>query len=372
MDPFATLCFSVPSAWRPITKIINTSEYLLYEVAADGDAYLAVFTTLGSRVLIRVSSQALCKTTEFFKAQFHTNWMPPSSKFTPQNPLPFAEKFDEFVTFLHIASEDESIPEVPINILRPVAVLLDKYLFKGKLPGWCEKVLTSCFPLHFPFYNSVDYFLADFEISGGILDETSLPAVLHSAYLLDLPFVFATASRRMMWQMATDDVECLFPKDLQALLPMDFVGGFKEEAVRLRDDLVSHLPQVFQPDVHGGTKWWCNQCNMVPHKERWLREIIRKSNSFQQEQREGPTGRLCDLFEEYVRDACLLGSTRELEDTAFECGRFRLRYSDIGDSEILFDVYASIGGLCLPCLKAGEEIKYRYVCSKHCLFLNKE
>ncbi|KIY03452.1 uncharacterized protein Z520_00143 [Fonsecaea multimorphosa CBS 102226] len=367
-----TTASSSAAVWNPRGKIVQTPDYQLYEVAADGDAYFAVSSTSGNEeVMVRVSSQALCKTTVFFAARFETNWMPESGKFTPENPLRFTEDFDAFVTFLHIASEHELIPTPPLSLLRSVAALLDQHLFKGKLPDFFEEKLSSCFPRRFPFFNDVAVALDQFALSGTLIETNSL-ALLHSAYLLNLPSVFATASRRMMWQMSVVDVDTLLPNDLRMLVPGDFVDSFEDEAVRLREDLVSALPKVFYPDPHGEMQWYCYFCHLIPHEERWMIEIIRKSDTWAEESRAGPVARLQDCFMDYMRMLGRLEQLREFDGRRAPCGRFRLRQPDVLEREMLFDVYNAIGGLCLPCVKAGGEFRYRRFCDVHQLDLTTE
>ncbi|OQV03779.1 hypothetical protein CLAIMM_08780 isoform 2 [Cladophialophora immunda] len=366
---------TTPSIWFPTTEIIKTPGFLLYELAPDGDAYLTDSSTRGDQVLIRVSSRALSKTTRFFRAQFTDYWMPASGKFTPENPLVLAaEGFDSFVVFLRIASEEEACPRPVDCVLDRVAMLLDKYLFEGKLPAWYEETLNSFFPRLWPFANFVDHDIRILEDTGRIPVRSNL-TLLHCAYLLDLPSVFATASRRMMWQSSIEEVETLTSQNLEALFPCDFLGGFTNEAVRLRVDLVSKLPSVFYPDPHTDDDWWCHDCQFVPHEERWHREIISKSDSWGIEQKEGMVYRLGDLFMEYIHGMTRLERLREIEgpgSPAFGCRRFRLRYLDVTEYELLFDVYRGIGGLCLPCIKAGGKFEFRSYCSEHNLDLTEE
>ncbi|KIW97502.1 uncharacterized protein Z519_01086 [Cladophialophora bantiana CBS 173.52] len=369
--------------WIPEDQVVRTSDHLLYEVAKDGDAYFSVSSPWADdeAVLIRVSSQALTKTTQFFAAQFGAHWIPESGKFTTQNPLVFSENFVDFVTFLHIASEDGVVPAAAIYILKPVAVLLDKYLFKGTLPVWCEHLLMDYFSGIFPFYNDV-ILCRQVADDTGDLPVPSLPFVLQCAYFLNLPVAFAIASRRMMWQMTVDEVRAFLadefhPRlyvDFAELLQFDYVECFEQEAVRLRTDLVSKLPTVFQPDPHGERAWWCSRCQHVPQTERWHREVISKSQGWNHEQGRGLEYSLDTLFEEYISDMTRLETFRDLAsggEPALPCGRFRPRYCDIADREMLWDVYSAIGGLCLPCVKAGE-FKFCSFCPKHNLDLTVE
>ena len=57
-------------AWDPAANIVIPSNYLLYEVAPDGDAYLSVTSPnhVYEPILLRVSTEALQRTSEYFYA----------------------------------------------------------------------------------------------------------------------------------------------------------------------------------------------------------------------------------------------------------------------------------------------------------------
>ncbi|KIW83777.1 hypothetical protein Z517_03023 [Fonsecaea pedrosoi CBS 271.37] len=365
-----------PLDWDLSDRLVTTTQPQTYEVAADGDAYFRALTETKDHVLIRVSTEALSRNTKFFREQFKASWAPEGGKFTAENPLHFLERLEPFVLFLHVASEDDPLPPENTCLLRDVALMLDKYLFEGKLPAWFETILTSFIPKSFPFPNNVE---SSSMVYGdtGILLCTALPAILHSAYLLNLPALFATASRRMMWQMTAYDVDELLPDHMKALMPWDFIRGFESEVVRVRDVLISNLPHVFYPDPHGDAQWGCHDCNLVSHAERWHHEVISKAECTQAERLGGEVQQsLESIFAEYVHDMTKLERLREFDQvdnpTRFECGRFRLRHLDVSENEILFEAYTAIGGLCLPCIRAGGEFAFRLHCDQHNLDLSKE
>jgi hypothetical protein len=194
--------------------------------------------------------------------------------------------------------------------------------------------------------------------------------VLQTSYLLNLPEMFAKASRAIMWLVPQYEVEKQLPKRLVESVGFDFVENFKEEAVRLRKDLVSKLPAVFYPDKHGES--WsllgCGKCASVPQDERWRREIISKNSAWQEEHQRGKSflamGR---LFSSYIDDMDELATRKQhnsRNERKLNCGRFGLRLLDVTPEEAIWQVYQAIGGLCLPCVKSGE-FKFQMSCNLH-------
>ncbi|KAJ9615093.1 hypothetical protein H2200_001167 [Cladophialophora chaetospira] len=350
------------ATYRPSRVVINISGSLCYEIAPDGDAWIAAKSALHNQatVLIRVSSSALKKSTRFFEVQFSDRW---NREFTVENPLVLDDHdFDELVGFLHIASEDDLLPPIAMRLLPKIAVLADQYLFEGRLPKWCEENLELYMCQHFPIHDTTEMVLTSFRRTGR-LPEVSLPAVLRIAYLLNLSSIFAIASRQMMWLMSVEDVDILLPQDLVDLLPMNFVKEFREEALRLRIELRRLLPTIFFPDPHGkgGSEDspMCHKCGAVPMEERWYREVICKSRTYGVEQQRGHVLPIFDLFNDYAIHMAGLTATRLLpteagKQTPFPCGRFRVRHVDMSFDEMLWEIYAGIGGLCVKCVKSGE------------------
>ncbi len=358
------------SRYTPWCDISRSSGTYIYEVAPDGvgDAWISTDYPLNHqfKVFIRVSRSALKKSTRFFEAQFSDPW---SRDFPIDDPLSLDENFQELVAFLHICSEDNLLPPSADEILPEIAVLCDQYCFDGQLPVWCEQKLQARLDQYFPMVNDT---YSDIEMfhRWGQLPPNSCPAVLHTAYLLNLPKTFAIASRQMMWLMSFEHVQILLPRDLN-LLPINFVDSFKMEATRLRNDLLHFLPAVFFPDTHSqqdpDCKRPCRKCDMVPMQARWYIEVVRKSATLAYEnEHQGPVLPIVDIFTGYVKRMASLELPRVDERVPtvqhpFPCGRFRLRVVDFDEVEMLTLVYGAIGGLCLKCVKSGRFKYDRYV-----------
>ncbi|ETI26087.1 hypothetical protein G647_02864 [Cladophialophora carrionii CBS 160.54] len=171
-----------------------------------------------------------------------------------------------------------------------------------------------------------------------------------------------------MWSVAYEDVEKLGPWDVVGMGGMNLAENFKEDAVRLRTDLVSRLPTVFYPDHHGEGLLGCGKCASVSQDQRWHREIISKNSNWLDEDLRGePFLRSGGLSSSYIKDIHELAKRQQGNDTNdrhLDCGRFRLRHLDVTPQESTWRLYQAIGGLCLPCVKSGE-FKFQTSCDLH-------
>ena len=289
------------------------------------------------------------------------------------------ENFENFVTLLHFCHEDDAVPATATRKLVDVGLLCDKYRFRGQLPEWCFHELdTRACTFLSASYNKAWWI--DLLQSHSPLSWDSFPRVLEAAYYLNMPKIFAKASRALMWSVSCTDIEkCLSP-DLIARIPADteeIFSMFKEEALRLRKDLVLRLPTVFHPASHKEpekTIGPCGNCASLTNEERWYREVISKNRAFRREQETGkPAKDLETLFKGYLADLEKLCQLRSQSGVApgdpLQCPRYWPTHLDGGsEQQLMFELYTAIGGLCLWCVKSGE-IKYGKSCTKHNLDL---
>jgi hypothetical protein len=353
--------------WNPTADIVGRFCQLFYDVAAEGDSYISVNSPFrdDATVLVRVSSEALKRTCRFFGAQFSDRWTQ-GRDFTASKPLLLDERFVEFVTFLHFCHEDDVVSQSASVHLRNVAILCDKYLFEGRLPAWCLQSLNARLPADLVMWQlaiTLGHRTVDVLWRINMLFE-----ILQTSYLFNFPEIFAKASRAVMWLVPQEKVETQLPTGLVELVGFDFAENFKEEAVRLRKDLVSKLPAVFYPDQHGESLLGCGKCASVPQDERWRREIICKNSGWQEEHRRGkPFLAMKRLFHSYIEDMDSLARRQQCNsrnERKLDCGRFGLRHLDVTPQEAIWQVFQAIGGLCLPCVKSGE-FKFKMSCDLH-------
>ncbi|EXJ56891.1 hypothetical protein A1O7_07235 [Cladophialophora yegresii CBS 114405] len=354
------------NGWYPAGDIVGRSGHFFYDVAAEGDAYISVNSPfqVDATVLVRVSTRALGRTSQYFRSQFSTRWAQ-GRVFTTSNPLVLEERFTNFVTFLHFCHEGDVVRLSSRVDLKQVGLLCDKYLFVGRLPSWCFESLNARLPKNPPLFGFTAMLPVTTTAVQSLVPNTLLE-ILQISYLLNLCGIFAKASRAIMWSVTYGEIEKLGPLDVAGI--SDYAENFRREALRLRRDLVSRLPTVFYPDHHGEGPLGCGKCASATQDQRWHREVITKNINWLREDRRGePFLQIGSLFGSYVKDMYDLPKRQQGNNTNhlnIDCGRFRVRHLDVTPPETIWQLYQAIGGLCLPCVKSGH-FKFQTSCDLH-------
>lgn len=343
------------------------------EIAKDGDIFIQAKTkdSDGKSVFIKVSSQYLKDSSPVFAAQFSSRWSS-NRRFNMRDPLVLNESFSVLETFLRIVHNDQDLNADDIRFidLLQLGILVDKYMFTGPLPPVIDEYLKDSLCRHFPIHVLAHYLQTHIWTLSSRFAAPCVTDVLCMAYLFNLPAIFTMASRQMMWTMEEDQVKQTLLPEVASILQFDLVAEFKAEYLRLRQHLVTKLPPVFFPVAHGLGGHWCTKCSTVPQEHRWQSEVISKAS---------PRALMQEQFSAYIRAMFSLGCDQEdglNEEDSGEadshqsdpCGKFKVRDLDADPDELLQDLYVSMGGLCLHCVKAGR-FKYESFCTAHNLLL---
>ncbi|KAJ4527692.1 hypothetical protein HRR83_000445 [Exophiala dermatitidis] len=320
----------------------------------------------------RVSSSALTQRSSYFSALLGPRWNTSDNGTGKSRYSPLILQGDSLygiAMFLALAHDiDLSSQETNFTFrnIKIIARVCDKYMYSGPTPSYITNPLNkllSIRPSRLMYHHEGSAMYC-------------LPDIMVVASILNLSEILTKASRHMMWVLPVPpvggfDAECT----MTDLFRPNFVRNFREEAERLSKHLVTQLPKLLWPDPHSSThtgRWWCENCAAITHEERWNRELISKcplddSSIFLMS--------LGDIVSTWLNEIPSLddaqhspgGGPRE----ELPCGRFRLRYADISLEEIHMDLYASMGGMCMHCYKAGV-FRYDVFCQTHkmCLVLN--
>ncbi|KAK4947880.1 hypothetical protein LTR10_013388 [Elasticomyces elasticus] len=186
--------------------------------------------------------------------------------------------------------------------------------------------------------------------------------VLYIAFVFDCSEEFARAGRQLTWILApTDLTNCMLfglPHEIQN----DFRHAFDNANNALRSELMSELPPVFYPNPHRNEHGPCLKCNLIPHEQRWCRELTLRNASRKDRLAEVPncdyydraTGSLWTNFSAMIKDMEEVCKEQAEIAGLLPCGRFRARAFPLSHGEILHNIYLSIGGPCLRCFRDGD------------------
>jgi hypothetical protein len=336
------------------------------DIVRNGDMIIKVGNETKAR-LLRVSSQTLKEGSKYFEARLGPNWGSQDKTFTVSSPLTVDADYDVgfvlFMLILHAVplKDPRTGLRIKLKHFRKLAALVDMYMYHGDIPAYITQRL--------------DGHLAENHVPV-ILKSVFLLDILTISYLLNLADLFAKTSRQIMWCLTSKDlpVASLEPGML-ALLPIDIFAAFDRESHRLRSSLLKSLPIVFYPEPHIGSSgednaWWCKTCDAVPHEQRWMQEVVSKSEMWTEEQASPLLYSIDRLFSSHLADMEMLDTSREctLEGHQTACGHFRPRYIDVNHDEMLQDVFRAMGGVCMHCFKTGR-FKYEVYCEQHGLSL---
>ncbi|KIV77682.1 hypothetical protein PV11_09465 [Exophiala sideris] len=191
---------------------------------------------------------------------------------------------------------------------------------------------------------------------------TRILNVLCIALVFDCPEEFARAGRQLTWILAPTDLTYSTLFNLFHEIPNDFRDVFDNANNALRSELMSKLPPVLYPDPHENEHGPCLKCDLIPHEQRWYRELTLRHASWKDRLTKVPncdyyhraTGTLWNNFSAMIKNMQKL--CKEQAETAelLPCGRFRALDFPVSHDKLLHNIYLSIGGPCLRCFRDGD------------------